>query len=265
MAHLVVGLDRDERRHLARLAPGPEHVADTLVGRALEEPVLGPGVVVDLAQVRASAVGQDHGHERVRNVEFPCDLHRGHERGAARASGQDALGHRQAARHEEGLAVGDGDPAVDDPGVERLRPEVLADALDEVGPDVLLAARVDRADRVGADDDHARVALLEVAPGAGDRAAGAHAGDELRGSAGGLLPDLRARSTRGGPPDWRRWSTGWAGTRRGYRPPGARRHGSTTRASRGAFVGATTTSAPYARRRSILSRDILSGITATTR
>ena len=74
--------------------------------------------------------------------------------------------------------------------VERLGPEVLADALDEVGLDVV--AGVDRADRVGADDLDGRVALLEVAAGAGDRAAGADAGDEVRDAAARLLPQLGA-------------------------------------------------------------------------
>ena len=74
--------------------------------------------------------------------------------------------------------------------VERLGPEVLADALDEVRLDLVVG--VDRADRVGADDLDRRVHLLEVAPGAGDRAARADAGDEVRDLPGGLLPQLRA-------------------------------------------------------------------------
>ena len=63
--------------------------------------------------------------------------------------------------------------------VVRVGPEVLADALDEVGP--AGAAGVDRALRVGADDLHPAVGdLLEVAAGAADRAAGADARDEVR-------------------------------------------------------------------------------------
>ena len=50
----------------------------------------------------------------------------------------------------------------------------------------------DRALRVGADDLDVRVLLLEVAADAGDRAAGADAGDEDGDPALGLLPDLRA-------------------------------------------------------------------------
>ena len=69
-------------------------------------------------------------------------------------------------------------------------PEVLADALDQVRADVLGAAGVDRPLGVGADHHEVRVALAQVAGGAGDRAAGADAGDQMRDLAGGLLPDL---------------------------------------------------------------------------
>src|SRR5690606_36404595 len=71
--------------------------------------------------------------------------------------------------------------------------EVLADARDEVAHHLVLGGGgVDRADRVGADDLDVGVALLEVAPDAGDRAAGAHAGDQVRDPALGLLPQLGA-------------------------------------------------------------------------
>ncbi len=71
------------------------------------------------------------------------------------------------------------------------RPEVLADALDQVRPPA--AAGVDRAHRVGADHLHPALAdLLEVAAGAADRAAGADAGDEVGDPAVGLAPQLRA-------------------------------------------------------------------------
>src|SRR6185312_524900 len=43
---------------------------------------------------------------------------------------------------------------------------------------------------VGADHDDVRVLLLQVAPDAADRAAGAHARDEVGDPALGLLPDL---------------------------------------------------------------------------
>ena len=75
--------------------------------------------------------------------------------------------------------------------VVRRRPEVLADALDEVGP--AGASGVDRTLGVGADRSAPAVGdLLEIAAGAADRAAGADAGDEVRDLAVGLLPDLRA-------------------------------------------------------------------------
>ena len=68
------------------------------------------------------------------------------------------------------------------------REEVLADALDEVRP--ARATREHRALRVGGDDADVGVLLLEVARRAGERAARAGTGDEVRDPAGGLLPDL---------------------------------------------------------------------------
>ena len=56
----------------------------------------------------------------------------------------------EAAGEGEGVGVGDLDDAVGDRAVVGLGPEVLTDALDEVGPTG--AAGVDRAGRVGADD-----------------------------------------------------------------------------------------------------------------
>ena len=112
------------------------------------------------------------------------------EREAARAAGEDALELGQPARGQERVAVGHRDPAVDHRGVERLGPEVLADALDQVRADVLGPAGVDRPLGVGADHDEVGVALAQVAGGAGDRAAGADAGDEVGDLPGGLLPDL---------------------------------------------------------------------------
>src|SRR3712207_9041287 len=67
-----------------------------------------------------------------------------------------------------------------------------SDALDEVGPPG--AAGVHRSLGVGADDaDLPPGGLLQVAPDAADRAAGAHAGDERRDPALGLRPELRSR------------------------------------------------------------------------
>ncbi len=96
----------------------------------------------------------------------------------------------QPARGEEGVAIGHRDPPVDRRGVEGLGPEVLAHALHQVGAHVLLAAGVDRALGIGADDDEVRASLAQVAGGAGDGAAGAHADDEMGQPALGLLPDL---------------------------------------------------------------------------
>ena len=60
-------------------------------------------------------------------------------------------------------------------------------------------ARVHRSGRVGAHDLHPGVLRLEVAADAGDGAARAHAGDEVRDPAGGLPPDLGAGRLLVGP------------------------------------------------------------------
>src|SRR5439155_926799 len=66
-----------------------------------------------------------------------------------------------------------------------------ADTLDEVR--AAGAARVDRTRRVGADDLHRRVAGLERAADARDRAARTDPGHEVRDPPAGLAPDLRSR------------------------------------------------------------------------
>src|SRR4029077_1217150 len=66
--------------------------------------------------------------------------------------------------------------------------EVLPDSLDQVGTPG--AAGVHRAGRVGADHLDLRVLFLQVAPGAADRAAGAHAAHEVGDPALALSPDL---------------------------------------------------------------------------
>jgi len=73
--------------------------------------------------------------------------------------------------------------------VDRLGVQVLARRLHEARAAV--TAAVAGGQRVGADDLDAAL-LLEEPPGAGDRAAGADARDEVRHPAVGRGPDLRA-------------------------------------------------------------------------
>ena len=118
------------------------------------------------------------------------DLEGGGDGEAGRAADQQPLLAGEPPGHRERVGVADRDHLVGDLPVERGRPDVLADALDQVraaGP-----ARVDRALRVGADDlDPAAGLLLEEAAGARDRAAGADARHEVGDPAVGLRPDLR--------------------------------------------------------------------------
>ena len=184
----------EERRDLVGGVLAAQHVADGQLLLAPEEAVLAhPGVVEDLREIGAPAVGEDHGDHRVGVVDLARHLVGGAQREPAGAAGEDALRLRQPARPQEGVLVGDGHVAVDDRWVVGVRPEVLADALDEVRLDALLAARVDRADRVGPDDLDGGVLLAQVAPDAGDRAAGPDPHDQVGDLAAGLAPQLRAR------------------------------------------------------------------------
>src|SRR4029079_464152 len=98
--------------------------------------------------------------------ELVGDLPGGEGRHAGGAADQHGLLAREATGEGEGVGVGDLDDAVGHGPVVGLGPEVLADALDEVG--AAGATGVDRAGRVGT--DHLDVSpskgglLLEVAP-----------------------------------------------------------------------------------------------------
>ena len=202
----LLGRDAQERGHVAA-ARGDELARRGRPRGVVEHAVHEhPVVVEDLREVRPPAVGQDH-EQRLLGRHLGGYRQRRVQGHAARGADQDALLARDAARGCERLAVGDAYPAVDHVAVERRRPEVLADALDEIR--VHLLARVDRADRVGADDLQAGLALLEIVARARDGAAGADARDEHVELVADLLPDLGARSSRSAPagsPDCR---TGW--------------------------------------------------------
>ena len=115
-----------------------------------------------------------------------------HESRAGGAAGEDPLLAREPARGEERVAVGDADPLVDDLQVDRVRPRVLADPLDEVRVKLrVVLRRVDRPLGVDADDLHLGLSLVEPAADAGDRAAGADGDDDRVQLPARLLPDLR--------------------------------------------------------------------------
>ena len=150
-----------------------------------------PLVVEHLREVAPSTVGQEHDDQRIRVVDPRGDLERGDGRHAARAADEQRLLPREPTRHRERLAVAHRDDLVADRPVVSVRPEVLAYALDEIGPTG--AAGVDRALRVRADHlDPPAGLLLEIATGAAHRAARADAGHEVRDLPVGLRPKLRA-------------------------------------------------------------------------
>jgi hypothetical protein len=156
--------------------------------------VLGhPGLVVELRQVAAAGVGQQHDDQRVLGLRGGVAV--GGDQGrAARAADEDPLLAGAATGHLERLGVRHPFPHVDDGGVEGLGPEVLADALDEVGPAGVPPEYSEPSGSAPTTSD-VGVAFLEVAADAGDRAARADPGDEVRDPPVGLAPDLRARWT----------------------------------------------------------------------
>ena len=154
-----------------------QQVRPTVAPGGPQEPVVGhPPVVVDLRQIAPPRVGDVHHDHRV-GPEVAPDHQRGRDGGAARAAEQQPLLPRHPPGGGEAVGVGDRHHPVDDRGVVGGRPEVLADALDQIGAP--RPPRVDRPLGVGPDDLDGGVALLEVAADPGDRAAGADAGHEV--------------------------------------------------------------------------------------
>ncbi len=92
----------------------------------------------------------------------------------------------------ERVVGGDLDDPVDQRGVEDLRDEPRADALDLVRA-LRLAGEYSRLGRLYGDELHVGLALLEHLTDAGDRAAGADAGDEEVDLTLGIGPDLLGR------------------------------------------------------------------------
>ena len=159
-----------------------------LAREAFEETVLAhPLVVVDLAQVVATGVGQDDDHHRLL-VETARHLHRRLHGGPRRATHQNPLFARDAPGREKGIAVVDLDDAVDQFQVDRAGDEVLADPLHLVR--LAGVARVERAFRVGADDHHRRLLFLEEAGHTGDGAARSQPTNHHVDAALRLLPDF---------------------------------------------------------------------------
>ncbi len=134
----VVEIERDDLLAALR-ADDVAHRADLPV--ALDEPLLAhPAVVGELGEVVADRVGQDH-DDALARPEIAAHLHRRPHRGARRAAAQEALLPDQLARGQERVAIVGLDPAVDQPAIEHVGDEVVADALDLVAADLARGRR----------------------------------------------------------------------------------------------------------------------------
>ena len=114
-------------------------------------------------------------------------------RHAARAPHQQSLGAGESAGHGDGVGVAHHHHLVDHLPVQGLRPEVLADTLDQILTHVVFGlGGEDRALRVDPNHPDLGVLALEIASRPADRAAGADPGHQDAHPSVGLLPDLGA-------------------------------------------------------------------------
>ena len=163
--------------------------------RGWQEPVdAHPLVVVELAQVVAAAVRQEHdercGSPGPRRGQLSANLERGHQRRPARFPGKDAFFAGQSTSHRERFAIADPDPAIDGRGIECPGQEVFANALGQVGMGQV--PRQDAALGICPDHDQLGVLATQESDRPRDRSAGTHAAHEVGDPPVRLLPDLGA-------------------------------------------------------------------------
>jgi hypothetical protein len=144
LGHVVLAQQRDGRAdvllrvdvdELGQAAPLPGHdVGHQRLGGLLgEEAVVGhPLVVEDLRQVAAAAVGQQHDDHRVRAGRLGHPQ-RGRDREPGRAAGEQRFLPGQPPGHAERLGVADRDDLIAHGRIVGGGPDVLTDALDQVG------------------------------------------------------------------------------------------------------------------------------------
>ena len=208
-----------------------QHLLDRRLGRVpLQEPVLEePVVVVDLREVAAAAVGNQRDDRRV-GAEARGHLQHRPDGGAARAADEHALFARQAPGSAERVPVGHRDVLVDQRGIVGFGQKSSPIPSTRYG--WTSSGRVDRAFRVGADDEEVGLLLLQVASRAADRPARARRKTTIASSSPPVWSQSSGPSSRSGPRDSPGSSTGPACTRPGSPPPGGRRRSSSSRATR---------------------------------
>ena len=187
------GLARVRVHELGNFAalPGQDVTDQRLAGlRGQEAVVRHPVVVEDLGKVAAAAIGKQH-NDHIAGPRAARGAEPGRDREAARTADEQRLLAGQPAGHQEGLRIGDRDDLVTDGPVVGVRPDVLANPLDQVG--TARATRIHRALRVRADHpDPSPGHVLQIPARAADGPAGADPGHEVGDPPVGLGPDLRA-------------------------------------------------------------------------
>ena len=160
-----------------RVALRGEHVArDQTVGPQ-EAHVEHPRVGVDLREVAAARIGDQHDDDVV-GTGIARDGERRVHRGSARPADQQALVARDAPGGEERVGVADLDDPVDDRGSNVVGQK--SSPMPSVRYGRPVPPEYTEPDGIGADDLHSRVLRLQEPADAGDRPAGSDAGDEVR-------------------------------------------------------------------------------------
>src|SRR6266852_4408257 len=204
LLHVLQGVEnrligpRDDE--LARLAGGVFGVDDFRRGesgsRVHVAALVHPQVVINLAEIARAGVRQQRDHKVIRS-QILGQAQRTGNAAAAGAAGEEAFQLRQTAREDKAFFVVHLYDVVQDFQIHGRGEKILADAFDHVGLGLdgvpgLDEIVVQRDVRIHPDNFYVGIFFLQVLSHAADRAAGAHAADEVRDPAFAVLPNLGA-------------------------------------------------------------------------
>src|SRR6267154_1601403 len=157
-----------------------------------------PFVVIDLAEITHSSVGQKGDNESF-GAEILCELQRSRNAAAAGTSGEQSFHFHQTACDHEAFFVVDLDDVIADLQIHSGGEKVFADTFDHVGFGLYCFAAlhevvVQRAVRVDTDDLDVGLFLLQKFADAAYGSPGAHPANEMCDLAFAVFPNFRARS-----------------------------------------------------------------------